>query len=157
MTSIVPYLNGLMTLTENVFNVIGYLPKERFSTLRSATWRCRFGMLQMVSGAALSAIGFLVEWMTRSPQPQKYLTLAEQMVSLGILYVNHGIFNIARSYAEREGFGPFLSAYDFYGRKILPPLAPSFDLQGQLFEKIRRQLDRIHFITLFPPEFSLRA
>jgi hypothetical protein len=159
MTSIVPYVNGIVTLTENVFNVLGYLPKDRFSAINewSTTWRFRFGSVQIIAGAALSALGFLIEWMNRKPEPHKYLCLAQQMVSLGILYFNHGIFNLARSYAERKGFGAILCAYDFYGRKILPPLALPFDLQGQLFERIRRQLDRIHFITLFPPEISLRA
>lgn len=159
MTSIVPYINGMATLAENVFNILGYFPRERFAALNewSTTWRFRFGSLQMIAGVALCALGFLVDWMNRKPQPQKYLTLAEQMLSLGILTFNHGCFNIARSYAERKGFGVLLSAYDFYGRKILPPLAPPFDLQGRLFEKIRRQLDRIHFITLFPPEISVRT
>lgn len=159
MTAIVPYMNGIMTLTENVFNMLGYLPKERFSAINqwSTTWRFRFGSLQMILGTALYALSFLAEWMNRTPQPHKYLSITEQMASLGILLINHGFFNGVRSYAEQKGFGIVFGAYDFYGRKILPPLAPHYDLQGIFFEKIRQQLDRILFIKLIPPEISLRA
>lgn len=158
MTSFVPYINGFVTLTENVLNVLGYLPKDQFPELNawSTKWRQRLGWLQIVTGTALFAIGCLADYLSRKPDTQKYLTLAQQAMSLGLLYVNHGVFNIVRSYIERQGWGVLSGAYDFYGRKFLPPLAQSFDLQGRVFEYIRRQLDRIHFITIFPPEFSLR-
>lgn len=160
MTAYVPYINGLITLTENVFNVLGYLPKDQFPRLNawSTRWRLRLGLLETITGVALCAIGFLVDCFSRKPDTQKYLTFTQQMISLGLLYVNHGIFNLLRTSIERQGWGGVLTGtYDFYGRKFLPPLVAPFDLQGQLFERIRRQLDRIHFITVFPPEFSLRA
>lgn len=159
MTTFVPYINGLVTLTENVFNVLGYLPKDQFPRLNawSTKWRSRLGFLQIVTGVALFAIGFLVDCLSRQPDKQKYLTLAQQAMSLGVLYVNHGIFNLVRTSIERQGWGALTGAYDFYGRKFLPPLAASFDLQGQLFERIRREMDRIHFITIFPFNFSLRT
>lgn len=156
MGSIVLYINGVMTLSENAFNVLGYLPKQRFKAINewSTAYRFRFGAIQMIAGAALCALSF---YFSSEKSVQKYLTFGEQMFSLGILYGNHGLYNIVRSYAEHFELGPILSPYDFYGRKILPPLAPAFDLQGQLFERMRRQLDRIHTITVFPMKFSLRA
>ncbi len=159
MTIIVPYMNGCITLAENVFNVCGYLPKEQFPQLNtwSTKWRERFGQLQMITGIALFAVGWLVDSLSHKPDKQKYLTITQQAMSLGILYINHGIFNLMRAYVERQGWGVLTGAYDFYGRKFLPPLAASFDLQGYCFEYVRRQLDRIHFITIFPLEFCLRS
>lgn len=159
MTIIVPYINGLMTVSENVFNACGYLPKDRFPTLnaQSTKWRFRFGLMQAVSGIALVAIGVLADCLTRKPDPKKYLTLMEQMVSLGQLYINHGVFNIIRSYIEAQGLGFLTAPYDFYGRKFLPALAESFDFQSQLFELTRGQLNRVQIISLFPPKISLRS
>jgi hypothetical protein len=159
MTAFVPYINGGVTLLENAFNLLGYLPQDQFPRVNawSTKWRRCFGCLQIIAGVALFAFGCLSDYLSRKPATQKYLTLAQQAMSLGILYFNHGTFNIIRSYIERRGWGVLTGAYDFYGRKFLPPLAKSFDLQGRAFALIRRQLDRIHFVTLFPPEFSLRA
>lgn len=159
MTVCVPYINGVMTLTENVFNVCGYLPKHQFPTLNeeSSKWRFRFGLLQAISGIALWAIGVLTDCLTGKPDSKKYLTFTQQMVSLGELYINHGLFNIIRSYIEKQGLGCLTAPYDFYGQKFLPCLSASFDLQERLFVHIRRQLDRILFIKLLPPEFSLRT
>lgn len=160
MTAAVPYINGFVTLTENIFNTLGYLPKDQFPKLNegSTKWRQRFALAQVVTGVALFAIGFLVDYLSQKPDKQKYLTLAQQAIALGVLYLNHGVFNLIRTGIERQRWGAAVTgAYDFYGRKFLPPLAASFDLQGRLFEQIRRQLDRIHFVTLFPPVISLRT
>lgn len=158
MTAFVPYINGLVTLTENAFNLMGYLPKEQFPELNawSTKWRQRFGCLMIITGIALFALGCLTDYFSQKPDKQKFLSLAEQAMELGLLYVNHGTFNIVRSYVERQGWGVLTGAYDFYGRKFLPPLAEAFDLQGRLFEFIRHEMDRIQFITLIPPKFSLR-
>jgi hypothetical protein len=160
MTGAVPYINAFCTLTENVFNLIGYLPKDQFPKLNawSTKYRTRFALIQAIAGIALLTFGILADILSQKPpDKQKYLTLAQQARSLGVLYINHSIFNVIRAYIEQKGWGFLTAAYDFYGRKFLPSLAPPFDLQGHLFERIRRQLDRIHFITIFPPDFSLRA
>jgi len=158
MINPVLYLNGAVTIAENIFNVIGYLPRNRFERIKeqSETYRFRFGLIQSISGIALAAIGQLIDILKRTSESQKYLSLAQQMTSLGILYLNHGIFNIARSYAEQKDLGAVLCAYDVYGRKLLPPLAPRFDFSGLFFDRIRKELDRIHFMTLIPPAFCLR-
>jgi hypothetical protein len=158
MASFVLILNGTATVAENLFNAIGYLPRSRFQVLKeySEKGRFRFGSVQSIAGIALVALGKLIEaW--QQQDSQKYLSFAQQMASLGVLYLNHGIFNMARSYAEQQDLGAALCAYDFYGRKLLPPLAPPFDLAGLVFERMRRELDRIQFITLLPLNFCLRS
>jgi hypothetical protein len=159
MIKIIPYFNGVVTLTENVFNFLGYLPKDQFSELNawSVKWRTRFGNCQAVIGIALCAFAFLYEALSTHTGPKKYLTLSQQALSLGILYFNHGLYNIFRAYLEGKGFGPMTAAYDFYGRKLLPPLAESFDLQGILYEKIRDQLNCLVSCQLFPPHLLTRS
>lgn len=159
MTYIVPYFNGALTLMENAFNLIGYLPKEQFSHLNawSTAWRFRYGSIQLISGVALFALGLLAECLSRRPSFSNYLSFREQMMSLGLLYANHGGFNLIRSYVEKTSWGGKVTfAYDFYGRKVLPPLSLPYDLQGRLFERIRDLLDRIHFVTFFPIQISFR-
>lgn len=159
MTIGVLYFNGAMTFSENIFNTVGYLP-DSFQSLKSSStkWRQRLSLLQMVMGIALYVLGSLVHHFNHSSHSQKYLTLTQQAISLGSLYINHSLFNFLRSYVERQKWGAIVTgAYDFYGRKLLPPLASSFDLQGHLFKYIRDQLDRIHFVTLIPLKFCMRA
>lgn len=159
MLSLVPYFNGIVTLSENIFNTIGYLPKDRFQELNSwsVKWRTRFGLFQIITGIALYAFSLLWDILYPHSGPRKYLTLAQQAASLGILYGNHGIYNIFRAFLEGKGFGPLTAAYDFYGRKLLPPLAESFDLQGILYEKIRNQLNSLVSCQLFPPVLLTRS
>ena len=160
MTACVPYINGVMTLSENILNTLGHLPKNQFSQVNafSTKWRQRLSSFQIITGIALYTIGSLANYLNTQSHPQKYLTLAQQTFSLGLLYINHGTFNFLRSYIERQNYGNVLTgSYDFYGRKFLPALANSFDIQSQIFELIRRQLDRIHFVTLFPPQISLKT
>jgi hypothetical protein len=159
MTAYVPYINGVLTLVESSFNVIGYLPKNRFPHLNawSTNWRIKMGSTQTIVGLALFTLGLLGEYLGRKPNPSKYLNLYQQMMSLGLFYANHGMFNIIRAYVEKQGYGALTAAYDFYGRKILPALSPSFDLQNQLFERIKLLLDRVLFITFLPPSISFRS
>lgn len=159
MIAAIPYFNGIFTLTENGFNILGYLPKHQFPQINawSTKWRHHFALSQMTTGVALFALGFLVDCLTHNPDKQKYLTLAQQTMSLGLFYMNHGVFNSLRSYIESRGWSALTGAYDFYGRKVLPPLSIPFDLQGELFERIRQLLDRIQFVTFFPPQISLRT
>lgn len=158
MIQIIPYFNGVVTLSENVFNFIGYLPKDQFPELNCWTvkWRTRFGEFQTVTGIAFCAFGLLSQALATTAS-KKYLSIPQQAVTLGILYFNHGLYNIFRAYLEGKGFGPITTAYDFYGRKLLPPLAQSFDLQGILYEKIRDQLNCIVSCQLFPPQLLTRS
>lgn len=158
MIAFIPYLNGLVTLTESAFNFCGYLPKDQFSRLNacSTKWRLNFSIAQVITGVALFAIGFLIDCYTCTPDPQKYLTFAQQAMALGLLYINHGTFNLIRCYMERQGWGILTGTYDFYGRKFLPPLAASCDLGGRLFEWIRLHLDRVQFMTFLPPTILIR-
>lgn len=160
MTACVVYINGLMTLSENVFNTLGYLPKDQFINVNtfSTKWRQRLSLLQVITGIALYIIGTLAEYLNHQTDPQKYLTLAQQTLSLGLLYINHGVFNFLRGFVERQNYGSVITgAYDFYGRKFLPALSNPFDIQSRIFSYIRQQLDRIHFVTLFPPKICFRT
>lgn len=159
MTACVPYINGVLTLVETSFNLMGYLPKHQFPRLHawSTAWRLRFGSAQIIAGLAVYTFGFLGDYLSRGPSSSKYLSLYQQAMSLGLFYANHGALNMARSFVERQSYGAALTAaYDFYGRKFLPSLSPSFDLQARLFERMRSLLDRVHFITFFPPCISYR-
>lgn len=158
MTAAVFYLNGLITVTENVLNVLGYLPKNffpRFSA-QAPLWRQRLGILQVIIGVALAALGFILDWFDPQAKAHRTLSFFQKMISLGLLHLNHGIFNIFRSFLEKKEFGLLTFAYDFYGRKFLPALAPAFDLQGRLFTYIRCQLDCMQVVTLFPPQFLFK-
>jgi hypothetical protein len=156
MSSIVPRINTVFTLTDNVFNLIGYLPQRTYPRLHqwSTTYRSYYGITQAILGIALFVIGKMGHQFNRTPS--HYLNIYQQAMSLGLLYVNHGAFNVIRAQLERSQWGKLTLAYDFYGRKLLPSLSPQTDLQAKTFEKIRDVMDRIHFVTLFPPQISYR-
>lgn len=158
MISTIPYFNGALTLIDNTFNVLGYLPKHSLPNFHNSvtTWRWRYGIAQLIMGIALFTLSALAESLSRQTQHAKYLTFYQQAMSLGLLYANHGAFNAARAMIEKQGWGGLTFAYDFYGRKCLPTLAPSFDLQSRLFERIKQVADRLHFVTLFPPQISFK-
>lgn len=157
MIAAIPYFNGALTLIDNTFNILGYLPKRSFPHFHSSvtTWRWRYGTAQTVMGIALFTLSALAESLSRT-QHAKYLTIYQQAMSLGLLYANHGVLNVARAMIEKQEWSGFTFAYDFYGRKCLPALAPSFDLQSQLFERVKQVLDRLYFVTLFPPQISFK-
>ncbi len=114
MNYLVPGINGLLTLAENSFNVAGYLPKDQYPEANAwaVKWRQRLGLLQAISGIALIIIAFAID---RQPASKKFLTFSEKMSSLGVLYLNHGIFNGIRSFIEDSGYGYLALPYDFYG------------------------------------------
>ncbi|CUI15691.1 hypothetical protein PNK_0052 [Candidatus Protochlamydia naegleriophila] len=158
MIAAIPYFNGALTLIDNTFNVLGYLPKCSLPHFHDSvtTWRWRYGAAQTVMGIALFTLSVSAECLSRQTQHAKYLTIYQQAMSLGLLYANHGVFNVARAMIEKQGGSRLTFAYDFYGRKWLPALAPAFDLQSQLFERIKQILDRLYFVTLFPPQISFK-
>lgn len=159
MKEIIPYINGAVTLTESVFNVLGYLPKDSFPEQNSwgVKWRTRFGACQAVAGITIYVSTMIFEALSTNTGQKKYLTLSQQATALGIVYLNHGLYNIVRAYIEGKRFGVITAAYDFYGRKFLPPISEQYDLQGILFEKIRNQLDCVISCQLLPPSLLLRS
>ncbi len=157
MPALIPTINGVLTLAENGFNLMGYLPKERFPTLHawSITWRRHCGKSQLMTGVAIAALGYFAHYAFPSLAVESYLSVPLQMVCLGILYANHGFFNILRSYVEKPNIPGLTLVYDFYGKKVLPALNPDYDFPSQLFKKIKEILDRLIFITIFPPEIAI--
>lgn len=160
LSTSIGYLHCTITVTEGIFNIIGCLPKSYFSKIneKSTNLRFKFGTYQMVAGLALAALGLLVDCLNKTPASiSKSFTYGQLIINFGLAHSNHGALNIVRSYIEKKGFGCFTAAYDFYGKKFLPPLAPKFDFQRCAFEHIQRQLDRIYFVTLFPPHIVMRG
>jgi hypothetical protein len=156
MTAIIPTINGLLTLAESGFNIIGYLPKQKFPKFHvwAVTWRNHCGKGQLITGLALAAIGYFAHLAFPALAVECYLSIPLQMVCLGLLYANHGLYNILRSYIERPNIPGLTLVYDFYGKKVLPALNPSWDFQSQIFVKIKEILDRLIFATIFPPELA---
>lgn len=160
MFSTLSYLHGALTIVEGTFNVLGYLPREHFSDLNqtATSWRIKFGLTLTIVGLALTALGFLIDLRTgKSANPQKYLSLAQKIKGFGLVHANHGALNVIRAYIERQGLGCLTLAYDFYGRKCIPSLSPTCDFPTLFFEGIKRQLDHVQFISLFPPKILLRS
>lgn len=155
MSAIIPTINGFLTLAENGFNLIGYLPKQQFPKLHawSTTWRNHCGKGQLITGLALATMGYFAHYAFPSLARESYLSMPLQIVCLGYLYANHGIFNIIRSYVEKANIPGLTLVYDS-GKKVLPALNPNYDLQRQLFRKIKEVLDRMVFITFFPPQMA---
>lgn len=158
MTAAVFYINGVVTVTENVLNILGYLPKRHFPRLNEQVtlWRQRLGLLQVIIGIALAVLGFILDWFDPQAKAHRTLSFFQKMITLGLMHLNHGLFNILRSFFEKQEFGFLTFAYDFYGRKFMPALAPVFDLQGRFFSYIRFQLDCIQIVTIFPPQFLFK-
>ena len=98
------------------------------------------------------ALGYLAHYTCPSLAKESCISLPLKMVSLGLLYANHGAFNILRSYIESRDLPGITLVYDFYGRKVLPALNPAFDMMSPFFAKIKELLDRLIFVTLFPPQ-----
>lgn len=157
MSAFIPTINGLLTLAENGFNCIGYLPKQSFPRLHSwsVTWRQHCGTGQLITGLVLAILGFFAQYGAPSLDSESYLTIPQQMISLGLLYANHGAFNIIRSFVERPNIPGLTLVYDFYGKKVLPALNAKFDLQTHLFSKIKEILNCLLFVTFFPPQAPL--
>ncbi len=158
MTTAILYINGLITVTENVLNVLGYFPKHHFPRLNAhaTLWRQRLGLLQVIIGVALAILGLILDWFDPQAKAHRTLSFYQKMIALGLTHLNHGLFNVLRSFFERLELGFLTFAYDFYGRKFLPALAPLFDLQGRFFTYIRFQLDCIQVVTFFPPQFLFK-
>lgn len=154
MPAIIPTMNGCMTFAETGFNLMGYLPRHQFPRLHSwsVTWRNHCGKGQLITGLALIALGFLAHYTCPFLAKESCISLPLKTVSLGLLYANHGVFNILRSFIENRDLPGITLVYDFYGRKVLPALNPAFDFMSPLFAKIKELLDRLIFITLFPPQ-----
>jgi hypothetical protein len=152
--NIIPIINEIFTISECSFNAIGYLPERHFRELKAlgSKWRVRLGAVQMAAGAAFYLLGRLL----LQPGHGSYLSLPQQMMALGLLYANHGAFNILRAKLAAYDSLDIGLVYDFYGRKLLLPLSTTCDLQARLFERIKMVLDRIYFITLFPPQFLIK-
>lgn len=159
MNAIIPAINGGLTVMENGFNLIGYLPKHRFPDLhvKCVTWRRYCGAVQLITGLAMISMGYFAHYAFPSLAVQSYLSIPLRMVCLGALYANHGIFNVLRSYMETSNISGITLAYDFYGKKFFPVLNPDFDLQSKFFKKIKEVLDRLISITVFPPEINIRS
>ena len=157
MLPLIPTVNGLMTLAENGFNLVGYLPKQQFPKLHacSVAWRRHCGTGQLITGLALVALGYMAHYAFPVLAVQSYLSLPLNMVCIGMLYANHGFFNIVRSYVEKANIPGLTLVYDFYGKKVLPALNPKWDVQLLLFRKVKTVLDRLIFMTVFPPEIAL--
>jgi len=153
---IIPYFNGLFTLTENILNVCSYVPDKNIRIHVSGI-RCGFGIVQIVVGIAFTTFGMLAQVFSRSNQIAHYLTFPQQAKVLGLFFVNHGLLNIGRSGLEYYGLNFLTFGYDFYGRKLLPSLSPQWDLTERLFHFVRAQLDRIQLMTLIPPRFHFKA
>jgi len=149
------YLNGFLTVSENIFSVIGYLPKNKFPSLHTwaVTWRRNQGKIQLITGLGLLALGYSVDFLIPSLNTGSYMSLPLQTASIGLLLANHGAFNIIRSHIEKINFQGISLLYDFYGRKVLPALNPRFDFLELLFSKVKNLMDRIIFVSLFPPQF----
>lgn len=155
MFACIPTINGCLTLIENGFNIMGYLPANQFPCLHAWSIKGRdyFGKAQLITGLALAALGYLTHYTMCWLAKESYLSIPLQMVCLGLLLANHGAFNIARSYIERAPIPNITLAYDFYGKKFLPALNPKWDIQSHLFCRIKNLLNKIIFITLFPPQW----
>lgn len=152
----IPYINDAFTLLENGFNLVGYLPRHHFLNLHafSVRWRCHCGLGQVIVGLALAALGYLAHYALPMLARTSYLSLPLQAVSLGLLYANHGAFNMIRSCVERGNIPGLTLVYDFYGKKVLPALSSRCDFLRHLFERIKALLNRICFVTIFPPQFA---
>lgn len=151
------YGHAALTIMEGALNLIGYLPKQVKIKEYSTSFRHQFGKWQMISGIALAAIGFLVDCLSKqAASMSKSFTWGQIIINFGLLHANHGIMHMGRGYLETHEGAPLLAVYDFYGRKFLPSLSPQFDFQTHLFESIKSQLDRIDFITVFPPRILIR-
>lgn len=149
MAMLVPYVNGIFTLTENVLNCLSYLShiekKYRVNRIRVG-----FGCTQLITGAALVIFGKLAFIFGKTNAKASYLTFPQQAHSLGIFYINHGLYNLIRAGITYQKFGFLTFGYDFYGRKFLPALSPKADLVEKIFYSIREQLDRTHVVTILP-------
>lgn len=159
MSILIPTFNGLITLAENSFNLIGYLPKQQFPDLHDWTikWRSHFAKGQLITGIMLVALGYTAHYALPALIKENYLSIPLQMVCIGLLYANHGAFNLARVYIEKAAIPGLTLCYDFYGRKVLPALNPAYDLQSHLYTRIKSVLDRVVFITFFPPQFAFKT
>jgi len=157
MCNPIPYFNGLLTVTENIFNVVGYLPKQHFPKIHQwgVMWRRNQGIAQLITGLALIALGYLASLLIPSLAIATYLSLPLQVVSFGLLLANHGAFNLLRSGIEKIHLPGLTLVYDFYGKKILPALNPDYDVLNLVFLKIKNLMNRLVFISLFPPQCIL--
>ncbi len=155
MCNPIPYMNGLLTLTEITFNCVGYLPKTEFPAAHKwgVKWRKNQALIQIVTGLALICFAYFTGLLIPSLAISHYMTLPLQAASLGCLFANHGVLNFVRSQVEKINLPGLTLVYDFYGRKFLPALNPDWDVAHMLFTKIKDLWDRLIFATLFPPEF----
>lgn len=153
------YVNGAFTVFENTLNILGYVPIHQFPKLNEHVVHIRkhYGYAQLVGGLALAALGLLAEQLSGGTPVFRGLSLLQKMRCLGCQYAMHGVLNIMRSYVEQSGWGCLTAAYDFYGQKVFPPLAPAFDIQAHAFNLVKSQLDRLYFIHLFPPTILMKS
>lgn len=158
MSSPISYATGFFTLTEDVFNIMGYLPKNQFPNYHKwgVTWRKNQGILQLITGVALISLGYLADYAFPNLATNSYLSMPLQAVSLGLLFANHGAFNIVRSYIEKVNIPGVTLLYDFYGQKALPAMNPKYDILNELFSKVKNLMDQLVFISFFPPQLIFK-